>query len=181
MPKMNEFLKDCLSLPYKSNSLQNPEHENQVEELLIKHGLEYVAQPNGSQNFPDFHVVDDVSGKIYSIECKSSKDPKPIYNGGRPHENAIYVFSSAKYNETTIFNGSHILSEEMRNSYDEYLKEQEELLNKYKDLELWKENSRGFGFYNRAMYIQSGGKVKTDYFIHQDRYMCEQNVINKEY
>ena len=102
MSSMNDFFADCLTLPYKPNSQDNPEHENQVEDLLKKHKLEYKSQPNGSQNSPDFYVY--YNNKRYSIECKSSKGYYPVYNSGLPKPGVIYIFSSKKYNETTIFN-----------------------------------------------------------------------------
>ena len=51
---------------------------------------------------------------------------------------------------------------------------------KYQSMEGWDDN-RGFDFYIRSMYIQAGGKLYTDYFLHEDREMCESNVINGEY
>ena len=54
--KLLNFFEDCLRLPYKPNSQDNPEHEDQVEELLKKHGLNYVGQPNGTQRSPDFRI-----------------------------------------------------------------------------------------------------------------------------
>ena len=56
MLSFSAFFQDVLRLPYKPNSQQNPLHENQVEDLLIKHGFQYEAQPNGIQNSPDFRV-----------------------------------------------------------------------------------------------------------------------------
>ena len=56
MNNLKEFFKDCLKLPYKPNSQDNPEHENQVEELLVKRNLNYIYQPNGIQQSPDFRI-----------------------------------------------------------------------------------------------------------------------------
>ena len=39
---MKQFFQEALQLPYKSNSQDNPLHELQVEELLKKHGLDYL-------------------------------------------------------------------------------------------------------------------------------------------
>ena len=54
---MKKFWQEVLLLPYKSNSQDNPLHEKQVEELLIKHGLRYISQPNGIQASPDFRSI----------------------------------------------------------------------------------------------------------------------------
>ena len=67
---MKHFFKEALELPYKSNSQDNPLHEQQVEELLIKHGFDYVAQPNGIQASPDFRVTLD-NGRIVDIEIQA--------------------------------------------------------------------------------------------------------------
>ena len=63
---MRQFFEEVLQLPYKSNSQDNPLHESQVEELLKKHGLHYIAQPNGIQASPDFRVILD-NGKTVDI------------------------------------------------------------------------------------------------------------------
>ena len=179
MTKLNDFFADCLKLPYKPNSQDNPEHENQVEDLLIKHGLEYVAQPNGIQNSPDFYVY--YNDNRYSIECKSCKEASPVFNSSLPKPDTIYVFSSKKYNATTLFNANDIVSPEKRKMYDMLLERYDEVLNEMRQLPEWSEDKRGFDFYMRAMYTQSGGAVKTNYFTHEDREMCERNVLEREY
>ena len=71
---IKEFFEDVLKLPYKPNFLDNPKHEYQVRDLLIEHGFtlvlkddidngyipkhgDFVSQPNGTQNSPDFPCV----------------------------------------------------------------------------------------------------------------------------
>jgi hypothetical protein len=174
---MNEFFKDCLSLPFKTNSQDNPLHELQVEELLKKHCLEYKSQPYGIQNSPDFHVY--WNGKVYSVECKSSKQAFPTYNGGLPKPGVIYVFSSAKYNETTIYFAEDVVSPKKRQLFNDLVKELNDVLEKFRQLPVWiAEDDRGFDFYIRNMYIQKGGSDKTDYFKHPRREACENRVLN---
>ena len=43
--------------------------------------------------------------------------------------------------------------------------------------EEWQEDSRGFDFYIRNMYVQNGAGKK-DYFKHFERQQCESNVLN---
>ena len=174
MSNLKNFFLDCLELPYKPNSQQNPEHENQVEELLEKHGLNYVSQPNGIQQSPDFRIY---HGDVIDVECKSSKQAFPVYNSGLPKPGVVYVFSSQKYDSTTIYLADDIIADKKRELYSQYLIEQDELLQKFRNLEDWKD-VRGFDFYNRAMYTQSGGADKTDYFQHFDRARCEHNVLD---
>ena len=180
MPAIRDFLQDCLELPWQPNSQDNPLHEKQVEELLIKHGLEYQSQPNGIQNFPDFRV-NLPNGKHYvDVECKSSKKAMPTYNCGLPHSHGIYIFSSSKYNKTTVFRGRDVVSEEKRTLYSAMHSEMNEVLEKYRSEEDWNDD-RGFDFFIRNMYTQKGGSQKTDYFLHKDRKQCEDNVINNDW
>ena len=143
---MKQFFQDVLTLGYKSNSQGNPLHEQQVEDLLIKHNIKYQAQPNGIQNSPDFRVLTTV----VDIECKSSKQTFPTYNGGLPKKGVVYIFSSAKYDETTIFFADDVVSDKKR----ELLERTQ--LKMYQMEEEWQEDSRGFDFYIRNMYTQSG-------------------------
>jgi hypothetical protein len=174
------FFKDVLQLPYASNSQDNPHHENQVEDLIKKYGFRYVSQPNGIQNSPDFYVwMENAAGEVgrYSIECKSSKGAAPTYNTGLPKPGVIYIFCSKKYNKTTIYWADDVVSMVKRNLYTAFTQEQGDLLHKYRSMAEWQEDERGFDFYCRAMYTQSGGAKKTDYFKHDDRERCENNVL----
>ena len=176
MSTLNQFFIECLDLKYASNSQDNSYHEQQVEDILKKHNLTYEAQPNGIQNSPDFRV--HFEGKTYDIECKSSKQAYPTYNGGLPKEGVIYVFSSKKYNQTTVFFADDVVSDAKRTLYADFLEKQSALLQEYRSMNEWQEDERGFDFYCRAMYTQSGGKYKTDYFTHSKRGYCEDRVVN---
>ena len=173
---MRKFFEDVLKLPYKGNSQDNPEHENQVEELLIKHGLKYVAQPNGIQNSPDFHVY--YNGAVISLECKSTAGAKPTYNGGLPKKGVIYILGSKKYNATTIYYADDVVSDDMRQAYDDLIDALDKVVKTFQDSPVVKACTRGFNFYMRAMYTQAGKWMATDYFRHEDRERCEQNVLN---
>lgn len=177
---MKQFWQEVLLLPYKPNSQDNPLHENQVRDLLDKFGYEYEYQPNGPQQSPDFRVT-LTSGKVVDIECKSSKQNYPTYNGGLPKKGVVYIFSSSKYNETTIFFADDVVSEKKREMYSNLIEELNSVLKIYQMDEEWKNDSRGFDFYIRNMFTQTGGKEKKDYFTHEDRIKCEQNVLNYDW
>ena len=174
---MKNFWEDVLLLPYKSNSRDNPHHEKQVEELIIKHGFDYVYQPNGTQKSPDFRIRLD-NGRNVDIECKSSKKTYPTYNGGLPKKGTVYVFSSAEYDETTIYFAEDVVSERKRELYAQLVEDLNSVLKTYQIDDDWQEDDRGFDFYMRAMYTQSGGADKKDYFKHSERQICEQKVLN---
>ena len=176
MNNLKEFFKDCLNLPYKSNSQDNPEHENQVEELLVKHDLNYISQPNGIQQSPDFRIFHE--SKVIDLECKSSKQAFPLYNSGLPKPGVIYVFSSKKYDSTTIYFADDVVTDKKRELYDALNVEYKKILHEFQCKEGW-DDSRGFDFYMRAMYSQKGGAHKTEYFMHSDRMKCEQHVLDE--
>lgn len=173
---MKKFWEEVLLLPYKTNSQDNPLHEKQVEKLLIKHGFRYIYQPNGSQASPDFRVFLN-SGKTVDIECKSSKQTYPTYNGGLPKEGVVYIFSSKRYNVTTIFFADDVVSIKKRQQFSNLVEELNSVLKLYQMDEEWKKDSRGFDFYIRNMYVQNGAGKK-DYFKHEERQLCESNVLN---
>jgi hypothetical protein len=173
---MKKFWQEVLLLPYKSNSQDNPLHEKQVEELLIKHGFRYIAQPNGIQASPDFRVFLE-DGKTVDIECKSSKQTYPTYNGGLPKEGVVYIFSSNRYNQTTIFFADDVVSTKKRQQFNNLTEELNAVLKLHQMDEEWQEDSRGFDFYIRNMYVQNGAGKK-DYFKHFERQQCESNVLN---
>ena len=175
---MKELFIDLLSLPYASGK----KFEALVGDVIKSHGLYAQPEPNGSQNAPDWRIF--VDGVEINIECKSSEGNAPTYNGGRPHKGMVYVFCSKKHNSTTIYFGDDVLGDAKRDLYDGLLKDQKEVLIKYRGKEGWLDPSRGFDFYNRAMYVQierdHPGSVK-DYFLHPDRSKCEQKVLNHEF
>ena len=79
--------------------------------------------------------------------------------------------------DTTIFWGDDVLTLEKREIYDTMLLEMKDVLVRYQAKPEWKDD-RGFDFYLREMYTQSGGAEYTNYFTHKDRHTCEQNVFN---
>lgn len=177
---MKQFWSDVLKLPYKPNSQSNPEHEEQVKNLLDKYDYLYVHQPNGPQQSPDFRVF-LTKNKAVEIECKSSSQVYPLYNCGLPKEDVVYIFSSSKYNQTTIFFGRDVVNDKKRKLYSNLIEDLNSVLKIYQLDDNWLDDSRGFDFYIRNMYTQSGKGIKTDYFKHVERLKCEQNVLNYEW
>ena len=174
MTKFKLFFEEALRLPYKSNSQDNPLHELQVQVLLIKYGFEYEYQPNGLQQSPDFRVTLD-DGRTVDIECKSSKQTFPTYNGGLPKKGVVYIFSSKKYDETTIFFAEDVVLDDTRQWLEETIDALQETLDQRRTIK--PEDPRGLDFYIRNMFVQNG-TGKKDYFKHEQREICEQRVLN---
>lgn len=196
---LHTFFNRVKTLRYSSGGYQESEHENLIETLLNESGFvlssvtsvskkernediipglndgEYIPQPCGRNDSPDFIVR--YGNKNYYIECKSTKGSAPTYNGGMPKKNYIYILTSQKYDETTFFYGCDVLRDDKRGLYEELLNELSGVLDKYRSMEEWKNDDRGFDFYIRSMYTQSGGAEKTDYFTHSNRVAFEQRVL----
>ena len=60
---------------------------------------QFIAQPYGSQNYPDFLILD--GERVVSIEVKFSKGKqgKPVWNSGLPRPNGIYIFGAYRRND----------------------------------------------------------------------------------
>ena len=101
-----------------------------------------------------------------------------MYNGGLPKPGVVYVFSSQKYDSTTIYFADDIVTDEKRELYEALTTEYKKILTEFQSREGWND-PRGFDFYMRAMYTQKGEADKTDYFKHFDRTRCEQNVLDR--
>ena len=202
-PNLHTFFENALKMEFSSGGYQKSNHEEAIEKLLRKNGFkksalkkiskkqrdkalaggdipllkegEYIAQPTGKNDSPDFIVR--YKGKLHFIECKSSQEPHPTYNGGRPKEEYIYIFTSGKINQTTIYYGKDVLNNQVRDLYDELLRKNEENYKWFKSQLGLVDNDRGFDYYERHMYTQSGGAEFTNYFTHKDRKICEENVL----
>jgi|TARA_R110000787_G_C13387878_1_gene442379 hypothetical protein len=174
MTKLKNFFTECLSLPWVSN-LNDFKHETQIEDLLRKHDISYVRQPFGSQKFPDFHICLE-NDEVISLECKSVKTGCPLWNGSYPKKDGVYIVSSKKHDSTTIFFGQDVVSVRKQKLYSNLVSILNFTVKVFQSLPWWKD-PRGFDFYMRSMYTQSGGAEFTDYFTHTDKELCENNVL----
>lgn len=138
----------------------------------------FISQPFGTHENPDF-LIRVEQERLIPLEAKSSEDFKPLYNSGGIKPNYIYVFSSKKTNSTTIYKGSDIISFEAYKVIEELIREQKKLEfaanEKLKELDVY---HRGISYYTRPMIGQSGDKTFTNYFTHEHRENCEQNVLD---
>ena len=86
--RMRDFLTRLINLPYAYGTT----HEKRIGETLDEYGIVYTYLPKGPQQFPDYEIPTRW-GKI-KLECKSSKDTKPMYNSGRPHADGCLLYTS---------------------------------------------------------------------------------------
>jgi hypothetical protein len=151
---MKKFIEDVLNLPYSPNPQDNPQHENEVEALLKKHKIKYVAQPNGSQQFPDFRLLD----YELDMECKSVKSYVPMWNRGLPRPDALYIITSKKLNKSHVLFGRQVCSEE---KYKKLIALDEKYKQMIKDDQASEDS---FEIYPRLAFKDVGGDYKNKYW-----------------
>ena len=179
-------------------------HEGAVEDILNQHNLSqverkvkkserdawlsgeaddlledtYISQPCGTHDSPDFIVK--TGGRLYFIECKSvTKEGTPVYNSGLPKKDYIYVFSSKKYDETTVYLGKDVAGDAVAMILEQANQEIKARCNEVtQQLRELGENTHGLGIYARPMYQHYGNKEKKDYFKNSRRRELEQNVLD---
>jgi hypothetical protein len=139
----------------------------------------FILQPAGTQSFPDI-LVRDFSGSWIALECKSvSRGGTPMWNDNVPQQNAVYVLSSGTYDQsTTVFLGKDVISKEAIL----ILREQERAMNELAKtfaarMKLADTYNRGWIQKSRRQNFQQGGSELTNWFTHQNRNICEQNVL----
>lgn len=139
----------------------------------------FIVQPGSSQAFPDI-LIRDFDDRFIPFECKSVKSSgTPMWNDSLPRPYGVYILTSAKYNETTLFLGKDVISKEELDLMNEQSKVMKQIAEEYKKkLSKIDKFNRGFNQKLRKQHFQYGGNHKVDYFTHFDRKKCELNVLN---
>ena len=139
----------------------------------------YIIQPAGSQGFPDI-LVKDFNGRLIAVECKSGKNGTcPMWNDNVPRQQSIYILSSGKQNDTTVFMGKDVIDHNTYNLLAQQEAEIELIVKKYNPLMPAVDTfQRGWLQKSRKQHFQGGGAGKTNYFTHTDRSQCETNVLD---
>ena len=146
----------------------------------------FITQPSGSNNFPDF-LLQDFDGRYLLLEAKSGNGTSIAWNDNLPKPNVIYIFSSAKPNQTTIFLGQDVLDVRQETIIDVLRKNIDTLVRKANS-ELMEADTknRGWNFYPRPKFQQLQGRQngksmlkieRVDYFKHANRIACEQRAL----
>ena len=149
----------------------------------------FIAQPCGSNSFPDF-LIRDFDGRFFPLEAKSGKkqDNKetlddattaaPMWNDNLPKHGAIYVYSNEKNNKTTVALGKDLIDKEVIEIRKEMDRDTALLVESYKArIRAADKKRRGWDPGYRPQNFQSGGMEFTDWFNHSDKEQCEQNVL----
>ena len=141
----------------------------------------FIAQPFGSQSFPDFIVFD--CDKVICVELKYSKNSKPMWNNSLPRQHALYVFLSnqkSSGSDLVLFKGSDVISVEMESVLKEYGRRAQHLATEAKSLfESLDEFGYGFNLYNRVNFQQThyNNDTNTSFTTNENRLLNERRVI----
>jgi hypothetical protein len=161
---LNEYCNENIK-KIKKDIINNIEKKSKYKNLFFEY------QPNGSQMPPDFKIYCEKFEEI-KIECKSSKNNKPIWNCSIPEKETIYIYYDTKIKETYIFNGEEIVSEKIRLEVIKFNEELKILCNKFNETILCDEN---ISYYSRQMINQ----IKKMDIILQDRNKIFSKVKNE--
>lgn len=132
----------------------------------------YIAQPYGSQSYPDFLV--GYKDKIYPIELKSVKSKSnPFWNGHVITTKGIYVFGSYETNEVTFALGKDLTSKENKELVLKKLKLLREIVDEIKASNSSSEDE-GQEIYFRQTLQQPKSKPL---YSHPKRKSREENVM----
>ena len=163
---------------FNSIKLKKKDKQDLNHVLETMPNFTYISQPFGSHDSPDF-IIKDENGIILCIEAKSSTTVYPLYNSGGIHPHYIYVFCCEKTNQTVIYKGSDIITEQQHRLISEHIE-----LQRQQDIELNKKlteldtNNRGVSYYTRPMIGQKGEAAKTNYFTHSGKDSAINNALN---
>jgi len=137
----------------------------------------FILQPGGSQSFPDL-LIRDTNRRFVALECKSGKGYHPMWNDSTAKHGAVYIMSSEKVNESTMFMGEDVITQDELDVISHYHKLFNDLKNQCQDaMSKVFSMKRGWYYSHRQQFFQIGGAEYTNYFTHKDRKMCEQNVL----
>ena len=161
------------------------------ETLLLKHMVklrdnqygherEFMVQPNGSQNYPDFLVFEDQKLVCIEVKFNVNKTGKPVWNSGLPRPNGIYVLGSYPRKDVTFFVGIDVVSmqdtKELHDFFDGELSEYKERFNASN----WKNQPYGFSVYIRKTFEQNkknNPSAIVDFYSNPNRLELEENVF----
>ncbi len=112
----------------------------------------FVKQPYGTQQFPDFLVLEE--DIIWSVESKYAKKPQghPVWNSGPPRPNAIYLLGNAALRDVTFFRGSDVLAADDAEALHQFFKDRASDVKSINDR--LRDQPYGFSAYIRKAFEQ---------------------------
>ena len=140
----------------------------------------YLFQPYGSQQYPDFLVLDGDRAITIELKFSRGRQGKPMWNSGLPRPCGIYVFGSYSRMEITFFRGVDILpadeAAELHQFFDD-LRDRQEAFNREQMIQ----QEYGFAVYVRKAFDQNtrhNADAVTNFFENPSRTRLQRAVID---
>ena len=140
----------------------------------------YIYQPGGSQEYPDFLILDKKHMLSIEVKFSSKSQAKPVWNSGLPRPTGIYIIASYGLKDITFFLGKDIVTpyeaQKLHEFFDFGFKDYRQSFNKYE----MRQQAYGFNAYVRKAYDQNkqyNARAITDFYNNPDREKLEQSAI----
>ena len=159
---------------------QNDVFDALKKKILMKTEIGFMKKPYGSQEYPDFLVLEGDIAIGIEVKFSSKNNGKPIWNSGLPRPNGIYIFGSYGRIDITFFRGVNIVSvEDAKNLHGFFhqMKEHELEFNTNK----MQDQTYGYSAYIRKAFAQSRQynlSSTLDFFCNPRRLKLEKSVLN---
>ena len=160
--------------------VQNKETNHKIRNPLKKFKKHFLTQPYGSQDYPDFLVLD--GSRVISIEVKFSRgrQGRPVWNSGLPRPNGIYIYGAYERSDVTFFVGGDVVSKsDVKKLHDFFDKGLKEYQMRFNEDEMG-EQEYGFAAYIRKAFEQTkkyNPDAKIDFFSNENRKALEDSVL----
>lgn len=121
-------------------------------------GLYYIEEPFGSQNSPDFillNIYRNTIKKLLKFELKTG-NKKIMWNDGYPRKDTIYLYTDNKLCKSIACFGDYLINDDTQKVLDKYLRLIKKINTEVKlELSNCSENASGFKIYVRKANSQS--------------------------
>lgn len=121
-------------------------------------GLYYIEEPFGSQNSPDFillNIYRNTIKKLLKFELKTG-NKKIMWNDGYPRKGTIYLYTDNKLCKSIVCFGDYLINDDTQKVLDKYLRLIKKINTEVKlELSNCSENASGFNIYVRKANSQS--------------------------
>lgn len=140
----------------------------------------FILTPNGSQEYPDFLVLEGQNAIGIEAKYSSKKQRRPVWNSGLPRPNGIYIFGAAGLRDVTFFRGCDVINIEDAEKMHRFFKELKQREKQFNAQEMSKQQY-GFSVYVRKAFDQKAVFNKeaiVDFFSNKNRERLENSVIS---
>ena len=173
---ITEILNTLLELPFTTNYVTEWKHEQLIAATLAETGISFVRHPFGKKDVDFLVQVADSYWVILEAKSSSRNNFPDLFNTYAAE--GIYIFCSTQQelNQTTLFLGASVMSDEQRASYDNFIEDIDTIRKKYQAMPGWTEYDAGE--WNYVVERRIDHTKGTDLFSEDQRDRNEQLVFD---